>query len=550
MDEHDTYVSVGLDGVLASTEKLLATNRGLDFPDQRDSLPNDRFYMPHDLLAERIKIDTGKLRRKAMRYAARHRSLKGLMPFAFDDYANGLLVGNPLSQPLEEINPMQIAEQARRVTKMGSGGVGDPQAITLGMQSVDPTQFGFISPIEGPECFDPETEVFTSRGWVKWPNVTPKDIFACRVNGVLEWHQAERLVAAQYSGILLVGESETIRMAVTPNHRVLNTRDKVYRVDSASDVFGKAIRIPIRHEPFVGDSNMKWFHLPEVATASNAQRKMGPFEIGDWCELLGWWLSEGSKSGPRNAPDQLRIHQCPVANPKHHASIYSLLTRMGLIRSLPEGDAFHIPQKQVVSWFARYTDGCYDKWIPDEFLHAPVVARTRMLDALLSGDGRDTVKRRCYCTVSKRLAESVEQLAIGLGYAAFIRIEKDSRPHVKTTNYVVSLHRQQNRQLLGRGFEDKRSGKPYGANWSQVAHTGKVYCATVPGGLLMVRGKQGTSGFWSGNSERIGVDSRIATGVRVGSDRRLYQRVFDRKMQKTRWVNSEDLRNRIVKIPD
>ncbi len=151
MSMHDTYVPVGLDGILASSEKLLAANRGLDQPDQRDSLPNDRFYMPHDLLAERIKIDTGRLRNKAMRYASRHRSLKGLLPFAFDDYAEGLLVGNPLSQPLEEINPMQIAEQARRFTKMGPGGVGDTAAITIGMQSVDPAQFGFISPIEGPE---------------------------------------------------------------------------------------------------------------------------------------------------------------------------------------------------------------------------------------------------------------------------------------------------------------------------------------------------------------------------------------------------------------
>lgn len=150
-DPGDTFVPVGIDGILASTEKLLAVNRGLEEPDERDSLPNDRIYMPHDLLAERIRIDTGKLGQKAMRYAARHRSLRGLMPFAFDDYATGLLVGNPLSQPLEEINPMQIAEQARRFTKMGPGGIGDPKAITVEMQSVHPSHFGFISPLEGPE---------------------------------------------------------------------------------------------------------------------------------------------------------------------------------------------------------------------------------------------------------------------------------------------------------------------------------------------------------------------------------------------------------------
>lgn len=554
----DTYVPVGLDGILASTERLLATNRGLEEPDQRDSMPNDRILMPHDLLRERIKIDSGQARRKIMRYAVRHRSLRGLSPFAFDGYASGLLVGNPLSQPLEEINPTQVSEQMRRITKMGPGGIGDEQAITSGMQAVDEGQFGFISPIEGPECLTDTSEVYLKRGWVPWPEVRDDDVFACRIEGRLEWHQAERVIRQRYAGKIIVGEHETIRMAVTPTHCVFNTRDIHYRMDLAQDVFGRGIRVPIRHEPYQGDVTMTHFHLPEVARTNSNQKRHKAFAIADWCALVGWWLAEGcsssvvriSSGGSPYTERKLGISQCPVANPAEHAEIASLLRRMNLKGDCKTSKNFSFGSKQLTAYFTQWSNGCYEKWIPEDLFEAPVHARTALLDALLKGDGRYNVKRWCYSTVSRRLAESVERLAISLGFTAFIREEKDLRPHVKTTNWVVSIHRQLHRRLMAPAYADPRSGKTYGNNWSLEDYNGTVYCATVPGGLLHVRGKKSNSGFWTGNSSRAGVDVRMSSGARFGSDGRIYQRVLDRDYKKVRWVSSEDLRDSIIKIPD
>ena len=549
----DNYVPVGLDGILASTERLLATNRGLEEPDQRDALPNDRILMPHDLLRERIKIDAGGKRRQVMRYAARHRSLRGLSPFAFDDYTNGLLIGNPLSQPLEEINPMQVAEQARRITKMGPGGIGDPQAITAGMQAVDESQFGFISPLEGPECFDQESQVFTRRGWVAWPEVGDGDEFACRIDGQLQWHLAERIVREYYEGQLIVGERDTIRMAVTPGHRVINTRDKHYRIDTAKEVFGKSIKIPIRHLPYLGDATMRTFQLPKIPTTNPNQREFGPFDIIDWCAYLGWRLSEGNShitpvGRLSYETGTVGITQCREANPENYREIRELCLRMGIC-DCDNGKTFLGRAKQLVSYFQQWDKGCYDKWIPEEFFDAPVEAREALLDALLKGDGRYNEKRWCYCTVSRRLAESVERLAFSLGYTAFIRQEPDSRPEVNTMNWVVSIHRQWHRQLHSQAYLHP-SGATYGNYWRIENYQGMVYCATVPGGLLHVRGKVTTSGFWSGNSERAGVDVRMVSGAKYGSDGRIYQRVHDRDLKKVRWVTSEDLRDAIVKIPD
>ncbi len=155
-EQDEEHVSVGLHGVLAATEKLLAINRGLDEPDQRDSYVFKRIWTTADHLADRIRLDAGKVRRSAMYNTAKHKTLKGIYPFAFDPYVTGLIIGDPgkanaLSSPLEEINPMHLKEQARRITQMGPGGIGSEDAITSAAQAVHPSQFGFVCSVSGPE---------------------------------------------------------------------------------------------------------------------------------------------------------------------------------------------------------------------------------------------------------------------------------------------------------------------------------------------------------------------------------------------------------------
>lgn len=153
---HEETVPFGLRGVMASTEKLLAVNRGLSDLDDRDSYEFKRMHSVNDHLRDRIALDAGKLRRSAMITASKLRSLKGTFPGMFDPYSTGLIIGdrdeaNPLSSPLEEINPMHILEQAHRITQMGPGGIGSEDAITPEANAVHSSQFGFVDAISGPE---------------------------------------------------------------------------------------------------------------------------------------------------------------------------------------------------------------------------------------------------------------------------------------------------------------------------------------------------------------------------------------------------------------
>jgi DNA-directed RNA polymerase beta subunit len=141
----------GLPVILAATEKLLAVNRGLAEPDERDSMDFRRVMTPDRLIAERIRLDAGKIRLTAMRRVARARNLSPITANHFGKYTEGMIVGNPLSMPLEEINPLHLVEQARRVTQMGPGGIPSQDSITEETAALHPSTFGFTSPIEGPE---------------------------------------------------------------------------------------------------------------------------------------------------------------------------------------------------------------------------------------------------------------------------------------------------------------------------------------------------------------------------------------------------------------
>ena len=532
-------VPVGLHGILSASEKLLAVNRGLVPPDERDSQQFKQIHTTDQLMRERVRLDADKTRLNTLRQAAKFRSLKRVHPFLFDAYTEGHLLGNPLSMPLEEINTMHLLEQQRRITQMGPGGLGSSEAITDEARALHPSQFGFLSTIEGPECYDDQTEVFTWKGWVPWTRANAKMKFACRVNGRLEFHTPSKFIEQPYSGEMFGVNTQHIKFCVTPNHRVFttgyNTSPHDWGIETAADHYQKSRRYETRHAPFTGVYRAT-FLLPEIPVRSNAQRVYGELNFDDFSELLGWYLGEGCykariKKGSKDWHDgNVRISQSLARYPEHCQRIATLLDRMPFSWSYADR-AFHIPGKQLAAYFSQFGYSP-ERWIPEEFLTAHESARQRLYEALILAEARKSVMHTSFCSTSIRLTNDFERLAISLGHSTNRHIEQDKRPHVKTTNYIVTILREPSRVAIKK-YHFKKN------------YNGVVYCATVPGGLLYVRRGDGI-GLWSGNSERIGIDTRVAWGTKMGSDGKIYQRFFDKHKQKHRWLSPEDLSGHIV----
>ena len=144
-------VALSPDALVHITEKLLAVNRGHAEPDERDSLEHRRVFSPDKLFAERVAMDANRLRRVTMRRVSKARNLHSIGVGHFDPYVEGLMIGSPLSSPSEEINPISLIEQNRRITQMGPGGIPSDDSITEESNAVHPSIFGFLSAVEGPE---------------------------------------------------------------------------------------------------------------------------------------------------------------------------------------------------------------------------------------------------------------------------------------------------------------------------------------------------------------------------------------------------------------
>lgn len=555
--EEEDFVPVGVGGLLSASEKLLAINKGIDKPDERDSLVFKRFMTTDKLLSERIKLDNNKVRQRMIPTIAKQRSLEKLYPFALDNYMEGYLLGNPLTSPLEEINPLHLVEQSRRVTQMGPGGIGSENAITEDMQAVRTDQFGFLSTLEGPETFDKEHWLLTVTGWKPVHTITSHDKLACNLGGRLEFHHPIKLHKYHYNGTMILAEHSNIRMCVTPNHRVVSSKKPAtmwsqYKIHLAQDVIGKTICVPCWHLPYRSKQENK--RTIKVYGKS--------FDIVDFASWLGWYLSEGDVSSDYK---QFRVSQCGLVNKAQLNEICDLYRRLGVSFSIrrysPQRADKQLAESGVASSDASLLSFikndipggrlCQDKGFPLLALDWPINARHALLDSLLKGDGRVNSSHTVYCSTSRALAEGVELLMISLGHPTRFRKEVDKRDHVKTTNWCACQLRIKEKTITSRSSSHKNyPGRTYGKNWASIDYNDYVYSVSVPGGLVFTKGSEHTQGYWSGNSERIGIDTRMAWGTRIGSDGRPYQIFYDRKAGKHRWLSPEDLDGKVVKLPD
>jgi hypothetical protein len=207
------------EAILATTNKLIRVSRGDVDPDDRDHLAFQTLYGPEDLLGERFAKDKSFLRQLLWR-ATTKGNLSHVQPGALTKQLHAALLHSGLGQAAEEINPGELLDAQTSVTRLGSGGIPNMEAVPDESRSVQPSHFAFIDPIRTPECHDQLSEVMTKSGWRPWPEVTMTEEFACLIDGRLEYHRPEHLYAAPYRGTMYGVRSEVLDYLVTPNHRM------------------------------------------------------------------------------------------------------------------------------------------------------------------------------------------------------------------------------------------------------------------------------------------------------------------------------------------
>lgn len=322
------------------------------------------------------------------------------------------------------------------------------------------------------KCFDQYTEVLTDRGFQRFASVTGRVLQV--TDSGLEPTDAVPF-SQDWAGDMVTLDSDDLNFSVTPNHDMVTTQGKI----EAGALFDQA-RARAKHRiprsvkgtsPGLAVSDDE-IRLAAAYLADGADRPGLTFGVSvsrprkiEMIRGLGLAMSEG-------------VRHC--AGDKAYTSVRTITTKTDKVK-------FTFAQRQVN--FLCDTG----KRIKADALLALSHHQARVLvDALIAFDGH-TVKtsgvRRFYTSRIDHL-EAFETAAVMAGYAVSNRKSRFSDIATKP-NYSVTISDRDEIPVIrwGRDYNNLSKSNDRGRTGIHIERnsTGKVWCVTVPSGVIVVR---------------------------------------------------------------
>ena len=368
-------------------------------------------------------------------------------------------------------------------------------------------------------CYSSDTEVLTSRGWLKWPDVTMDDTFATRrmESGEFEWQKAEGYIRKQFNGNLIRFKNVSLDILVTPNHRMLVgdlpgryqrgcptakvPRIKECLVEASNLALQRALSGPNISAwiPQVSEWN-GGVRIEDKVWLSPNNKEITVRMTGDqYCAFMGIYLAEGCVGGSEKPT---LVHIC---QPKDKKGIHQIFSDM--LSEIFGADVHH--DGKMFSWsrkslalYLRQFGLANEKFIPEEIKNAPKDQLQIFWRYYALGDGESATaigeKKRSQqvFTVSKKLSDDLTEVVQKIG----LRPNVGVRAAGKAFFGKPGLGREIN---ASEGYTITATDQPCTRNWDVefVPYDGEVFCVSVPNHTLYVRrnGKHAWCGNTAGN---------------------------------------------------
>ena len=299
-------------------------------------------------------------------------------------------------------------------------------------------------------CYDDKTEIITPSGWKLFSDLTDDDLVGqvdySQEPMVLSWVKPSHIVREPFNGSLLGCKGTTVDYAVTPNHRMLlkprtSKGWKPFEIRTALEVHNKDFKVS--------------------TTARLVQQGIGSYQEG---LLYGFLLADGFVNY-----QQIKVR---LKRQRKIEFLTNLLNSLGIDFKLTvsngvyEFSFYHelrdkigtaITKKLCVDYTASSTDylqGIYDGY--------------------MQGDGSKKHKQYCFSSSSVTLFNDICFLASVLGYQSFVN---------KPRHLDNPAHNVNHRGIIS----SRTSANTRSAEFYELPYNGKVYCVTVPTGMVLVR---------------------------------------------------------------
>ena len=363
-------------------------------------------------------------------------------------------------------------------------------------------------------CYDSSTYVFTDKGFKPFPELSVDDKVAVLdpVTNRAHFENPKEVQHAQYTGTMYGYQDRNLSWLVTPTHDMWarpthsahkrHPENAEYRRWRVTEMFGKRFKHRVSAMFEQQDGLATRVNIPAVPTYSNGRANPNnsvlSFDVHDFAEFLGWYLSEGhiTHSAHTGRWDVVITQKATASDPDSLArceSIHQLLNRMGL-KYGRRGIKFVIVHKALWHYLSQYGKSA-DKYIPDEvFTDWPRTAQTKFLDTLYLGDGDSNyVNVRRYSTCSAKLRDDVQRLCTLLGMrSSWVLSQPAGNGHRNHDLYRISISR--DTECTSKRTSDQKLCKSYYTE----EYDGLVHCCTVSTGVIYVM-RDGKP-MWCGNS--------------------------------------------------
>ncbi len=333
-------------------------------------------------------------------------------------------------------------------------------------------------------CYSADTDILTRRGWKKFYELVPEDdvLTYSLERKVAEYQRPTAHFAFPFEGKMYVQSNRRLKTCVTPNHKMLvawdcNHDELIHpRLCEAQSIEGKPMAYLLAAE-VEGGEELEYFVLPEIKGGKHKHdfpaRKI---PICDWLKFLGWYISEG------HCYENKKTGNCTVTL----TTCYRTDEAIEVMRAIglsPVVDKHHVTatSRQLYEYLHPLGKS-HEKYIPQCIKNLSNKYLSILLESLLDGDGNShSTNGWRYTSVSQRLADDVQEIAIKCGMAASVAFDKEGfyRVYICTTRTAQC------------NLDANRS------EW--IDYTGKTYCVEVPNSIVMVR--QSGHAYFSGNSK-------------------------------------------------
>jgi len=283
-------------------------------------------------------------------------------------------------------------------------------------------------------CYDDKTEIFTDKGWKLFKDLSKDDKVATRnrLSRKLIFKKPNSIHRYPHKGKMYYQKNGRIDLCVTLNHRMFtqkrsNVIYKELRLESVEDIKGQRR---------VYETGLRWDgKKTDYFTIPGTSVRM---PTGLWTTFLGWYISEGTVQRRKDRPNNYTMVIKQKKGSAYVNELEEILLDVAyyLDRDLNKGTdgsccVFRLGHKGFANYLTSFGKAA-EKYIPKEIKALSSGNLMKLLFSLLKGDGwqhqpkynRNNFR---YFTISKQLADDVQEIALKCGFGATVSYSKSKK---------------------------------------------------------------------------------------------------------------------------